>query len=121
MKDQSSLQNYGNQIHFENSPLSKSEGGNWAVANQSKIPPKKRFGATIENSMNNPETDKNQWNEKQQMINKTAEMDHNFPREEARTVTILPGVIRHTSCPKMSLAYYYNYSFHLNEERNVTS
>ena len=29
--------------------------------------------------------------------------------EDRRTVNILPGVIRHTSSPDSSLAYYYNY------------
>ena len=30
--------------------------------------------------------------------------------EETKTVSILPGVIRHTSCPNSSLAYYYDYN-----------
>jgi hypothetical protein len=30
--------------------------------------------------------------------------------EESKAVSILPGVIRHTSCPNNSLAYYYDYN-----------
>ena len=30
--------------------------------------------------------------------------------EETKTVSFLPGVIRHTSCPNSALAYYYDYN-----------
>ena len=76
-----------------------------------RLPLKKRFGTTLENpyfsSMKEP---KRNLIEKQQTINRTEETEHKLGKPEARKVKILPGVIRHTSCPDISLAYYYNYS-----------
>ena len=78
------------------------------MANQSQLPLKKRFGTSIENSCfpiyQEQERIKNPWIQKQQ------NMENNLQKPEARRVSISPGVIRHTSCPDRSLAYYYNYS-----------
>jgi hypothetical protein len=65
-----------------------------------KLPLKKRFGATFENGGLN--------------VKKEAETHQSsiIPKQEEplQTVHILPGVIRHTSCPDSSLAFYYKYN-----------
>ena len=84
------------------------------VKNQNKLPPKKRFGTALENLSftisKEAETQNNPWIQKQQKITNRAKMENNLEKPEARKVKILPGVIRHTSCPDRYLAYYYNYS-----------
>ena len=87
-------------------------GQNDKVKNQSQLPPKKRFGAKLENSCftisAEPETHNNLRIQKQQKITNKMELDLQKP--EAKQAKIIPGVIRHTSCPDTYLAYYYNYS-----------
>ena len=65
--------------------------------NQNNLPPKKRF----ENQNFNP-SDGGEVSS-QQIINQESKP------EESKTILILPGVIRHTSCPDSSLAFYYHY------------
>ena len=78
-----------------NTGISQTEGRGHinSHANQNSLPPKKRFENQNFNS----------WKEGPQ------------PNEESKTeerqkVSILAGVIRHTSCPDNTLAYYYNYN-----------
>ena len=53
----------------------------------------------------------NLWIEKQKdYIKATTEGDKKLLKPEPKKAKILPGVIRHTSCPNNTLAYYYNYS-----------
>ena len=69
-------------------------------SDQRKLPPKKRFRATFENGgfigKEEAEPLKNNIIPNQE--------------ENLKTVHILPGVIRHTSSPDSSLAYYYKYN-----------
>ena len=53
-----------------------------------------------------PETYKNPWIQKKQKMTNITEMEKPEPRKKS----ILPGVIRHTSCPDRPLAYYYSYT-----------
>ena len=89
-------------------------GQNDKVKDQSQLPLKKRFGAKLENSCftisAEPETHNNPWIQKQQKITNKTKLENNLEKPEAIKVRILPGVIRHTSCPDRYLAYYYNYS-----------
>ena len=104
-----------NQQYLDNSCSSKSNvdkrGFHQNLSNQSQLPPKKRFGTTLENSYfsisKEAETYKSPWIPKQQMTNRG--MEKNLQMPEPRKVTILPGVIRHTSCPDRPLAYYNSY------------
>ena len=80
-------------------------------ANQSKLPPKKRFVSTCGNPcLNKAEKQENPWTEKQQTMNKTQEMEQNVEKPEGRKGAISQGVIRHTSQPDICLAFYYDYS-----------
>ena len=36
--------------------------------------------------------------------------DRKMVKPEPKQAKIIPGVIRHTSCPDNTLAYYYNYN-----------
>ena len=82
----------------EHSPSSK-----WS--SQSSLPLKKRHGGMFEDSKVDP------WIQKQQNIeSKRSKTDTNILKSEDKKAAILPGVIRHTSCPENTLAYYYNYS-----------
>ena len=106
----------GSKNNEYNSFSSKSSNQNIEelYANQSKLPQKKRFGATFGNPclnlMNEPEKQENPWIEKQQTINKLPGMEQNVQKPEARKGAISKGVIRHTSQPDTCLAFYYNYS-----------
>ena len=79
---------------------------------QNNLPLKKRFGATLEDNSANytkePETYSKTWTQKKQNM-KRSEKEHNAKKPEERKARILPGVIRHTSCPDSYLAYYYKY------------
>ena len=83
------------------------------LAFQSQLPPKNRCGTTLENSCfamsKEPETYKNPWIQKHKKVTNMAEMEKNIRKPEPRKVSVLPGVIRHTSCPHRPLAYYYSY------------
>ena len=67
-------------------------------ARQNNLPPKKRFENQHVPSYTEDEASS------QQIQNQESKT------EESKAVSILPGVIRHTSCPNNSLAYYYNYN-----------
>ena len=77
---------------------------------QKRLPMKKRhFG--IGNLTDSQEEYRNPWVGQQQKCLKTEETeDNNLLKPEPKKAKILPGVIRHTSRPHSSLAYYYNYS-----------
>ena len=114
-KNKKCSKNYENQLFTDNLCSREDNLGlGHNRANQSRLPLKKRFGATFEHahfsSMKESKKHNQPLIEKQQTINRTEEMEQNFQKPEARQVKILPGVIRHTSCPDISLAYYYNYS-----------
>ena len=59
---------------------------------QKNLPAKKRPMTVISDT---PEKDQKQWQGRQ--------------KEYIKKAKILPGVIRHGSCPNRTLAYYYNY------------
>ena len=79
------------------------------LTSQSKLPPKKRFGTTAENVEQQPKQPE-MLNQRHKKISNPPEVEQNLQRTEPRKAKILPGVIRHTSCPDRSLAFYYNYS-----------
>ena len=75
-----------------------------AHKNQNMLPLTKRFGITIGDSNLNlrtrPNEHNNPWIQMQQDNNKdTAEEDKKLLKPEPKKAKILPGVIRHTSCP----------------------
>ena len=78
------------------------------------LPLKKRFGFSLDDSKPNITTlseNSNPWIEKQKDYMKTGtEGDKKLLKPEPKKAKILPGVIRHTSCPNNTLAYYYNYN-----------
>ena len=83
--------------------------------NQNMLPLKKRVGISLDYSNQNlrttPNENTNPWIQMQQDNNKaTAEEDKKLLKPEPKKAKILAGVIRHTSCPNNTLAYYYNYS-----------
>ena len=83
--------------------------------NQNMLPLKKGFGISPDDSnlksRTTPYEYNNPWIQMQQDNNKdTAEEDKKLCKPEPKKAKILPGVIRHTSCPNNTLAYYYNYS-----------
>jgi hypothetical protein len=93
------------------------EGKNFGAAhkNQNMLPLKKRFGIYLGDSSLNlatrPYDQDNPWIEMQKDNNKDiTEEDKKLLKPEPKKAKILPGVIRHTSCPNNTLAYYYNYS-----------
>ena len=71
------------------------------------LPLKKRFGENLANSNLNltkaPCEYSNPWI-------KIKQEDKKMVKPEPKKAKILPGVIRHTSCPDNTLAYYYNYN-----------
>ena len=83
--------------------------------NQNMLPLKKRFGISLDYSNLNlrttPNEHTNPWIQMQQdYIKATTDEDKKLLKPEPKKTKILPGVIRHTSCPNNTLAYYYNYS-----------
>jgi hypothetical protein len=80
--------------------------------NQNNLPLKKRFGKTSKETCGDftkePETYSKTLALKKQNI-KRSEKEHNVQKPKERKARILPGVIRHTSCPDSYLAYYYKY------------
>ena len=72
-----------------------------------KLPLKKRFGENLASSNLNLTKDEcehsNPWI-------KLKQEDKKMVKPEPKKAKILPGVIRHTSCPDKSLAYYDNNS-----------
>ena len=64
-------------------------------ARQNNLPPKKRF-----ENQNVPSYKEGE----------ASSLNKEYKTEESKTVSILPGVIRHTACPDSSLAYYYDYN-----------
>ena len=108
------LNNNENRSYSSHSFSSQINEHSWEFSNN-KLPLKKRCGSTFDNAnfnfMKQPDTENNPWIQKRQnMNNSTAEKEGHLQKPEARLARILPGVIRHTSCPDRSLAYYYNYS-----------
>ena len=110
------LNNNENCLYSNNSFSSQIDEYTWEFSNNNKLPLKKRNGSTFENPcfnfMKQPDTQNNPWIQKQQTMNSAAGTDGHLQKPEAKKARILPGVIRHTSCPDRSLAYYYNYSIH---------
>ena len=107
--------NNENHVYSSQSFSSQIDEYNKEFSNN-KLPLKKRNGSTFNNPcfnfMKPPDTQNNPWIQKQQTMNSSAGMDGHLQKPEAKKARILPGVIRHTSCPDRSLAYYYNYSVH---------
>ena len=91
-----------NEDDAENKDLSQTSGSGYTThishTNQNNLPPKKRFENQNFNSSDGGEVSS------QQILNQESKP------EESKTVLILPGVIRHTSCPDNTLAYHYNYN-----------
>ena len=114
MNEKSSKNNEYNSFPNESSNSSNEDRIVDLFSNQSKLPPKKRFGGTFGNPClnltNEPERQENPWIEKQQTINKLPGMEQNVQKPEARKGAISKGVIRHTSQPDTCPAFYYNYS-----------
>ena len=80
---------------------------------ENKLPLKKRFGGKLENFhfTNAIEEYTNPWVQMQHKYLNNSNEDFNILKKpEPKKAKILPGVIRHTSCPDNTLAYYYNYS-----------
>jgi hypothetical protein len=73
-------------------------GANFSSHARQNLPPKKRF-----ENQNYPSYKEGEASNKQ-IPNQESKT------EETKTMSILPGVIRHTSCPNSSLAYYYDYN-----------
>ena len=69
-------------------------------ARQNHLPPKKRF-----ENKNVPS-----YKEGEASSQEIQNQESKSKTEESKTISILPGVIRHTSCPDSSLAYYYDYN-----------
>ena len=69
-------------------------------ARQNNLPPKKRF-----ENKNVPS-----YKEGEASSQEIQNQESKSKTEETKTVSILAGVIRHTSCPNVSLAYYYDYN-----------
>ena len=83
--------------------------------NQNMLPFKKRSGGSLDNSNPNltkaPEENTNPWIKMQQKeMDARTEEAKKVVKPEPHKSKILPGVIRHTSCPNNALDYYYNYS-----------
>ena len=121
----SNVNNFQQNENFENDCSSndslssenslKENNSDYNCDNKSNLPLKKRFGGKVENSsfdsIKKTKEYVNPWIEMQQRILcNTKECDQDLRKPEPRKATILPGVIRHTSCPDTYLAYYYNYS-----------
>ena len=111
-KNRKCSENDESNLYSDNLFLRENNGDNCMfhnLANQRKLPLKKRFGATFENLYFNfgkePEKHNNPW-----IQNRTEKIENILQKTESRNANILPGVIRHTSCPNRSLAYYYDYS-----------
>ena len=47
--------------------------------------------------------------QKEQNTKSSEEMNQNLQHNVVRKVDIIPGVIRHTSCPNIHLAFYFKY------------
>ena len=79
--------------------------------NQRNLPLKKRFCGAPENAhLDCMKTSGEYLNPWIQLQHRTTEDDQNFLKRKPKKAKIFPGVIRHTSCPGIILAYYYNYS-----------
>ena len=72
---------------------------------KNNLPLKKRICESFEHFQENPSNVVDTHKQENGIENASKHMENN-----ANTRTILPGVIRHTSCPNSTLAYYYNYS-----------
>ena len=81
-----------NQDKFESEETRESEDKKGKKEFQKNLPVKKRPMTVISDM---PEKDQKQWLGRQ--------------KEYIKKAKILPGVIRHGSCPNRTLAYYYNY------------
>ena len=83
--------------------------------NQNMLPLKKRFGISLDYSNLNLRTTPHEHTKlriqmQQDYIKSTTDKDKKLLKPKPKKAKILPGVIRHTSCPNNTLAYYYNYS-----------
>merc|ERR1719154_642186 len=95
-------------LSSENSVNESSQSSKWT--SKSNLPLKKRYGGLFEDSNinNNKKGDnfRNPWIQMQQTIaSKNSETKQSVLKPEAKKASILPGVIRHTSCPDNTLAY----------------
>ena len=71
---------------------------------------KKRFCITLtKKCMKITKEEKIPLVEKEQNTKSSEEMNQNLKHIEKRKVDIIPGVIRHTSCPNIHLAFYFKY------------
>ena len=68
---------------------------------KNNLPLKKRFSAVL--------SEKAILNNNLQRLKKKEDLPLNSEEPKNKDVIIIPGVIRHTSCPDTYLAYYFNY------------
>ena len=92
-------------LEFENNSVSSEESLEDSNTSKNELPFKKRFGAPIMNKHSEP-----LMKIKQNHLYAREEEEKHFGKSESKKADILPGVIRHTSCPKSTLAFYYHYS-----------
>ena len=81
--------------------------------NNSNLPLKKRFCITLTEKylkiIKEEEISLRCLEQKEQNTKSSEEMNQNLQHIEKRKVDIIPGVIRHTSCPNIHLAFYFKY------------
>ena len=81
--------------------------------NNSNLPLKKRFCITLTEKylkiIKEEEISLRCLEQKEQNTKSSEEMNQNLQHIENRKVDIIPGVIRHTSCPNIHLAFYFKY------------
>ena len=77
--------------------------------NENKLPLKKRFGGKLPCFKCNWRLQTFLVKMQQKCLNTSKEENNILKKPEPKKATILPGVIRQTSCPDNTLAYYYYY------------
>ena len=81
--------------------------------NNNNLPLKKRFCITLTEKylkiIKEEEISLRCLEQKEQNTKSSEEMSQNVQHIEKRKVDIIPGVIRHTSCPNIHLAFYFKY------------
>ena len=81
--------------------------------NNNNLPLKKRFCITLTEKylkiIKEEEISLRSLEQKEQNTKSSEEMSQNVQHIEKRKVDIIPGVIRHTSCPNIHLAFYFKY------------
>ena len=79
--------------------------------NNNNLPLKKRFCITLtKKCMEITKEEKRPLVLKEKNTKSSEEMNQNLQHIENRKVDIIPGVIRHTSCPNIHLAFYFKYN-----------